>query len=65
MVDNMEAVKKAAVEHNQQQELVLADMKQKVESIVTSESSFKAIIQDMMTKYAVSWNRGKRESYNF
>jgi len=52
MVDNMEAVKKAAVEHNQQQELVLADMKQKVESIVTSESSFKAIIQDMMTKYA-------------
>ena len=53
MLDNMEAVKKAAVEHNQQQELVLADMKQKVESIVTSESSFKAIIQDMMTKYAV------------
>merc|ERR1719273_2012516 len=52
MVDNMEAVKKAAVEHNQQKELVVADMKQKAESIVNSESKFRDIIQDMMTKYA-------------
>jgi len=52
MVDNMEAVRKAAVEHNTKQEMVVVDMKHKVEAIVTSESWFKDIVQDMMAKYA-------------
>ena len=49
----MVKVKKAVADHDAEQQVVMSDLKEKVEKIDSSEKMFGEILQETMKKYVV------------